>query len=122
MTDKYLVLWDGECGFCRRSVDWLLKRDQKGELEAVPYQMASSPPMTAELRTACARAVHLVSPDGTIYSAGRAVLKALELVGYGALARVASWPPFVWFVELGYWLVARNRYFFSRFLFKRRAN
>ena len=38
-------------------------------------------------------------------------------VGWGWLARVLSWPPFLWFVELGYWIVASNRRFFGKFLF-----
>lgn len=120
MTARTMVLWDGECGFCRRSVDWLLARDRDGRLEAVPYQMAPAPPMTPELRQACARAVHLVEPDGRVWSAGRAVLRALEIVGYRVWPRVLRWPPFIWFIELGYWVVARNRRQASKIMFKRR--
>ena len=75
--------------------------------------------MTPALRDACARAVHVVRPDGSVLRAGRASLHVLGAVGYRRLARVLAWPPLVWFVELGYFLVARNRRFFSRFLFRR---
>lgn len=51
-------------------------------------------------------------------SAGRASLCALTLIGYTRFASIFSFPPLVWGVELGYWIVARNRKFFGRFLFR----
>ncbi len=74
MTRKNLVLWDGACGFCQRSVEWFKRQDASHQFEFVPYQQAPSPPMTEELRRACAKAVHVVMPDGTVIRAGRAVL------------------------------------------------
>lgn len=76
--------------------------------------------MTPELNEACARAIHVVRADGTRLRAGRATLFILEHVGWGWFARFLAWPPMIWFVELFYWLVARNRMFFSRFLFTKR--
>jgi predicted DCC family thiol-disulfide oxidoreductase YuxK len=116
-----LLLWDGECGFCRRSVQWAERRDARHAFQAVPYQQAPSPPMTPELRKACSRAVHLVTADGKLLRAGRACLWVLQQVGFPVLARVLALPPLVWAVEVGYWLVARNRQLASRFLFRRGA-
>jgi predicted DCC family thiol-disulfide oxidoreductase YuxK len=70
--------------------------------------------MTPALAEACARAVHVVRSDGTVLRAGRATLFVLERLGWGVLARVLAVPPFVWCVEVGYRVVARNRAFFSR--------
>ena len=121
MTGPALLLWDGDCGFCRRSVAWAERRDAGHAFHAVPYQQAPSPPMTPELRQACARAVHLVTPEGRMLRAGRACLWVLERIGYPVLARVLALPPLVWIVEVGYWLVARNRWLASRVLFRRGA-
>jgi len=115
-----LLLWDGDCAFCRRSVEWVRRRDTRRELEVVPYQQAPAPPMTPELARACARAVHVVTPEGEVLRAGRASLYVLGRIGHPGLARILSLPPLVWAVELGYWLVARNRQFFSRLMFRRR--
>ena len=119
MTAPALLLWDGDCGFCRRSVLWAERRDTKHAFQAIPYQQAPSPPMTPELRAACGRAVHLLTPEGRMLRAGRACLWVLERIGYPLLARVLAVPPLVWAVELGYWLVARNRKLASRVLFRR---
>ena len=121
MSTPALLLWDGECGFCRRSVQWAERRDTGHAFQAVPYQQAPSPPMTPELRAACSRAVHLITPEGTVLRAGRACLWVLERTGYAGLSRVLSLPPLVWAVELGYWLVARNRQLASRVMFRRGA-
>ncbi len=112
----HLLLWDGACGFCRRAVEWVRRRDHAGQFEIVAYQDAASPPMTPELREACRRAVHVVTADGEVLRAGRASLFVLGRVGFPLAARLLSLPPFIWGVELGYVLVARNRSFFSRLL------
>ncbi len=112
------ILWDGDCGFCRRAVQWALKRDRSGRLEAVPWQQAPSPPMDEVLSRACARAVHVVREDGSRLRAGRACLFVLDLCGFRATAALLGLPPLVWGVEAGYWLVARNRLLFSRLLFR----
>ena len=121
MTAPALLLWDGECGFCRRSVEWAERHDREHAFRAVPYQEAPSPPMTPELSKATARAVHVITPEGRVLRAGRACLWVLERTGYPVLARVLSLPPLVWAVEVGYWLVARNRGLASRIMFRRGA-
>ena len=50
--DRHWIVWDGECGYCRRWVRWALDRDRRGLFQAIPYQDVPSPPMTAELRAA----------------------------------------------------------------------
>jgi predicted DCC family thiol-disulfide oxidoreductase YuxK len=76
--------------------------------------------MNPALYEACRRAAHVVTVDGQVLRAGRAVMFVLLEVGYPAwLIWPLTWPPLVWFTELGYWLIANNRMFFSKFLFKK---
>ena len=117
--DQYWLLWDGDCGFCRRAVVWALRRDRAGLLVAQPYQQVPWPPMDEALAAACGRAVHLRHPDGRQERAGRACLRVLGLVGYPKTAACLRLPPLVWGVELWYWMVARNRMLFSRLMFRR---
>lgn len=114
--ERPLLLWDGACGFCRRCVVWALVRDREHKIRALPYQEAPSPPMTDALRARCERAVQLLYPDGTLRSAGRAVLDVLALLGWEKTARVLGAPPLVWLVEAGYRLVARHRGWLGRWL------
>ena len=75
--------------------------------------------MTDHLRDACVKAMHVVAIDGKVYRGGRASLYILRHTGWGWFARLLMVPPFVWSADLGYWIVARNRSFFAKFLFKR---
>ncbi len=112
------ILWDGDCGFCRRAVAWALEHDRSGSLVAVPWQQAPSPPMTDALARACRDAVHVVDGDGTVLRAGRACLHVASLCGFRWTARALMFAPALWIVEAAYRVVARNRRLFSRILFR----
>lgn len=77
--------------------------------------------MDDALRAACRDAIHVITADGKLLRAGRAAMYVLERIGWGAFARFLTYPPMIWFVELGYWIVARNRKFFSKFMFRDRS-
>ncbi len=119
MDERYWLFWDGECGFCRRAVAWVKRHDTRDLLHAVPYQEAPRPPMTEALAARCAHAVHVITPEGRVLAAGRASLLVLETIGFRRLAALFSRRPLIWLVEIVYWIVARHRPFFGRFLFRR---
>lgn len=74
--------------------------------------------MTPILEAACARAIHVVTADGTVLRGGRAALFILEQIGW-RWVRLLRLPPFLWGVEFGYRVVAAHRPFFARFLFRK---
>jgi predicted DCC family thiol-disulfide oxidoreductase YuxK len=116
---RHWLIWDGECGFCRRAVEWFARRDRRGLFRIVPFQECPTPPMTPRLRKQSQRAIQVITRQGKQRSAGRAVLFALQEIGWHPrLARLAQRPPFIWLVELAYWIVARNRPFFSRLVLR----
>ena len=114
--DRHLLLWDGRCGFCQRCVTWLMRQPGASSFHAFPYQTAASPRVTPDIRRASARAMHVLTTDGRVFKAGRASLFILGELGWRRTARILRWPPFVWFVELGYKFVAANRNRISRLL------
>lgn len=116
------MLWDGDCGFCRRSKEVAEKWD-KANFVYEPYQNFSE----KELKTVglshhrCARELQVVTRTGRVFRGAFAVnyflwrqpkFKFLVLLG-GAF-------PLLFLLEvLGYKIVADNRILFSRLLFKR---
>lgn len=118
MSDRHLVLWDRDCGFCGRIVAWIGRQDVSGIFEPIPFQEAPTPPMNPALFEACKRAVHVITQDGQILPAGRACLFILGKLGWRFSAGFLALPPFVWLVEIAYRIVAEKRYFFSRFMFR----
>lgn len=74
--------------------------------------------MTDDLARRCERAVHVITPHGTVLSAGRASLYVLGAIGWRRLAAVGSTRPLIWLVEAGYRAVAANRGWLGRVLFR----
>ena len=113
---RHLVLWDGECGFCRRSVEWLAANDRRRALEFKPYQDANLAPSLAK---SCEKAVHVITTDGQVLSGGKAMLFCGQFTRFGGWARIGQWPIFMPFVDLGYKFIAHNRNWVSNFFFTR---
>lgn len=60
----------------------------------------------------------MITAEGQVIRAGRAVLFVLESVGVPRrLVQPFGKPPLVWLAEWGYRLVADHRLFFGKFLF-----
>jgi len=74
--------------------------------------------MTPELAAACKDAVHVIRADGCVLRAGRASLYILAGLGWRHSYAVFSRRPWIWLVDLAYRVVADNRSFFSRLLFR----
>ena len=121
-SSQHLMIWDGDCAFCRRSVQLAQRLDHDQQFTYAPYQSAPQVfhrPMTPQLRRACERALHIACTDGRLLHGGAAVMFFLETTTRHRLLkrlfRIARSFPCIVFIESGYKLVARNRSFFSRF-------
>ncbi len=114
-SERALMVWDGDCGFCR---GWIARwrRITGDRVEYAPYQQVAE--RFPEIpRAEFARAVHLRRVDGTWTRGAEAVFAALALAPGGA--RFGAWlyrrvPPFAAASEWAYRIVARHRPFFTR--------
>jgi predicted DCC family thiol-disulfide oxidoreductase YuxK len=108
---RYLVLYDGECGLCDRSVQWLLRHDRRGVLRYAPLQGE-----TARAFVPAGKPVETIvfverGDDGQVRLSERSRAAFAILGRIGGPWRVLSWlrvlPAF--FTDLFYRFVARNR-------------
>ena len=112
--EKPVMLYDGDCGFCQRSI----KKWQKITGDVIlyaPYQerLKNFPQVT---RKQCRQAVQLILPDGQVHSGAHAVFIAT------AFARKYTWllwlyeqmPFFGRIFEIFYQLVAEHRFLLSK--------
>lgn len=74
--------------------------------------------MTPELYERCKLAMHVIIPDGRVLRGGRACLYILHALGYRSTATVLGCWPLSWCMDLGYKLVAKNRYVLARWFAK----
>jgi predicted DCC family thiol-disulfide oxidoreductase YuxK len=105
----WILLYDEDCGFCRWGVDRLLRLDRRHELEAIPIQNREGADLLSSMTPAeRLESWHVRSPDGRVWSAGRAVPVILRLLPGGkGLASVTDRFPRT--VDRSYRLIARNR-------------
>ncbi|MBI3993477.1 MAG: DUF393 domain-containing protein [Candidatus Lambdaproteobacteria bacterium] len=116
LAGRWLLLWDGDCGFCRRGVNFMLRAGGPEPL-ALPYQQALDWLPTARAAQA-GRQVLLRAPDGRYWGGADAVIELLRLRGRPRLARRLGWPPLRALLRVGYACVARHRRLLSHILFR----
>jgi len=112
-VEKSVVLFDGDCGICTWSADWINARDrERNRLQVVPSQLADlqrvSPGLTPEMTS---QSVYFISDTGKGYKEARAVFEILKclpgiwhfigVVLANPVCAVLAWPL--------YRLVADNR-------------
>jgi predicted DCC family thiol-disulfide oxidoreductase YuxK len=107
---QFKLLYDGQCPFCRREIEWLKGRDRDGRLIA---EDISTPEFRAEsyglTQDAVEQVIHGVLPDGRIVRRVEALREAYRTVGLGWLAAPTAWPVVSWFADRAYGVFARNR-------------
>lgn len=112
MLERDVLVYDGACGFCTWSAEWVLAHDQHHRLRFTPYQAADldtlSPGLTAEMAE---RSVYLVRRDGRRYHGARAVFETLRrLPGvWRVIGTIGAFPPFSLLAQPFYRLFAANR-------------
>jgi predicted DCC family thiol-disulfide oxidoreductase YuxK len=108
----YLVLYDGECGLCDRTVQWLLRHDKKRVLRYSPLQGDTARPFVGERTSFNTMALVERGADGStrMYERSRGVLRTLARLGgvWRVLAWVRVLPAFL--TDLPYRVIARYRY------------
>jgi len=114
-----LLIYDGDCGFCRRWIKhW--KSITRDQVEYAPYQtVAIKYPHIdyAEFE----KAVHFIEPDGTVTKGAEAVFRTLKHSPFSNKTRYPLWlyqniPGVKSASQAAYWIVAKNRRFFSKIL------
>jgi lipase maturation factor 1 len=106
---KRLLIFDGDCSFCRRWVNrWRCGGAE--EVDCEPFQSAADrfPQIPRE---AFGKAVHLIEPNGEVYRGATAAFAALA---HSGRLRGLFWldrhvPPFAWAMRGAYRLVANHR-------------
>lgn len=88
------VLYDAQCGFCRWSVDRLLRADRSGALEPVAIQSRRGGALLASVPAGLRLdAAHAVTPDGAVATGGDAVPVVAGALGgpvWRAVARASG--------------------------------
>lgn len=109
MGPRHLVLFDGECGLCDRSVQWLLRHDPRGVLTFAPLAGEAARRFVPRGDYDTVVLVEHDERGARLYERSRAAFRIWRALGGGW--RVLSWLRFLpaWLTDVPYRVVARNR-------------
>lgn len=117
MTERLLLIYDGGCGFCRRSVRYLRERDLADAIEPVRNQTRGIEERTGLTRKQLDGSAWVIDSRGRAVSGARAMLRALRALGgpWWVAGVLGSLPGPVWVLQAAYRWVAGHRSLVSRF-------
>lgn len=113
---KHLLFYDGECGFCDLSVQWVLNHDPAQLFAFAPLQGETAKRLLADLPPDLKQLDSLVlienhqSSHPRYFFLGQGGFRIAWLLGFpwSTLGVISFLPPFLY--NWGYRLVARNRH------------
>jgi len=111
-----LLLYDGTCGFCAASVQWVLAHDRQGTLRFAPLQGETARPLLARHpELVNVDSVVWVGESGEVRVRSAAALAVARYLGGGwsVVARLAALIPRP-LRDWGYDLIARHRHKLTR--------
>ncbi len=111
MSDLTLI-YDGECGFCRKWVDQIRKYDAAQKIKFLPCQSEERKQHFPQiLEENCLKAMHVVLPDGQIFSGADAAPHVLAVLPrWQRCASLFKIPGVLLIARPVYRLIARNRH------------
>ena len=111
MRNRPVVLYDGACAFCRVCTRVLRRLDRGDALLLLDFNRPEADPLLAALPAAERRtALHVADTDGSIYSAGPALRRALGAALGPAAGRLLSRAFVARAIDTAYQIVAAQRH------------
>jgi predicted DCC family thiol-disulfide oxidoreductase YuxK len=106
-----VVLYDGQCAFCRVCARILRRLDRHDHLALLDFNRPEANPLLAPLPAAERRmTLHVADADGNVLSAGPALRRALAVSLGPRTARLLAAPVVASVVDAAYRIVAAQRH------------
>ncbi|HEU0164213.1 MAG TPA: DUF393 domain-containing protein [Thermomicrobiales bacterium] len=110
-TGKLTLLFDGNCGFCTRTVLWVQAKDTQGRIDVIPCQVAVRNGTHDVSEGDCGKSIWAFTAEGHVEGGAQAAaLVASELMGRRWPVQVAKLPVIKQSLDLGYRFIANNRH------------
>lgn len=111
--NDHIVFFDGECGFCKKSIRFVLERDQKKQFYFAPLQGETAkkwvPEQYRKKLTTSVLVENYQGNDPKIYTYGKGAFRVLWLLG--RWYKLIGWPFFLpsFLYDWGYVLIEKSR-------------
>ncbi|MEK6699594.1 MAG: DUF393 domain-containing protein [Nitrospirota bacterium] len=120
---KAVLIYDGNCPVCEKTVVWIKHNAKRGAFEMLPCQSGSMKQRFPSIKRAvCMQAMQLVLPDGTVLSGEKALPEILRrLKQYSSAAALFKLPGSEILSRAFYRWLADRRYHIARLLFPKKG-
>lgn len=106
-----MLIYDGDCAFCRRWVERIRRWDPGHGIDTVPFQDTARVASFRIPQTDLHAAMHLVLPDGRVFAGAEAAPEILRLLpGKHWLAWGFRVPGVLWIATRVYRWIAKRRH------------
>lgn len=113
--NKYIILFDGDCGICNKSQIWIRNKDKYEKFDIYPFQIYDYGKHGLK-ESDVIKSVYVIKNNKT-YNKSRAIFEILkELPGFGILGKILSNKLFETIFNPIYILIAKNRAKISKML------
>jgi len=111
MNTQKIIIFDGVCNFCNKSINFIIKRDPHFHFIFTPYQVQSTQKLLKKYDIKInSKDTLILIKDGSYFTKSDAVLEIIkELSGFWYLLRVGKFFPKK-FRDYLYDLISQNRY------------
>ncbi len=107
---KSILVFDGNCGFCTRFIDWLNNKDKNKLIEYIPSQILGD--FGLKIINDPQKSVILLA-SGCEMIGGRAIFKYFDIIlDSSTFSKIYNFPFMDILVENTYNFIAKNRKFF----------
>jgi len=116
---KAVLIYDGECPVCQKTIAWIRENMRKDAFEMIPCQSSEARRRFPSVeQVVCMQAMQLILPDGRILAAEKALPEILKrLKRYGPAAALFNLPGSEVLSRSFYRWFADNRYDIADILF-----
>ncbi|MCB0702674.1 MAG: DUF393 domain-containing protein [Ignavibacteriae bacterium] len=107
-----LLIFDGDCGICTYSSEFVLKRSIDNSIDVKPYQILNLKDLHNELNEErTSKSLFLLTKDGKLYNRSKGVFETMKRMRgiYKPLGYILSNPVIVFLANPIYDWVSRNR-------------
>lgn len=105
------VFYDEQCPLCRREINFIRKRDKKGELKLTDISDPGfDPRSTQKSLDELMREIHGRHSDGTLVTGVEVFRQVYQRIGFGAFVVPTRWKGVRWMMDRMYNLFASLRY------------
>ncbi len=115
-TSKNILVWDGNCKFCQKCINWLISKGGKKKIFFIPFQEIPHPPMSDEFKKECMQSIQFLKPTHEIFAGGDAISEILFAIGYMNIATMMRKPKLRKLSNYLYDFIAKQRSLLSSFI------